>query len=1122
MKAISFPGLRGLLTAQSQVAFNDNATKLVLIGVVQMLLPPDEAARWVGLIALLLVAPFVLFAPLTGWLADRFPKRDVLAWSLWLQLGIMAALAAAFSFQALAVAVAGFFFLGTQSALMAPARRGMVKDLAENRVGEAVGWLEMLCIVAILVGSLAGGQLIDGLAAATGSPWSAALASAIILGLGCIGALVAFRRVPRAPAAGGERFSAGVLFGHVGLFKRLRRDRGIWRAVWGDAAFYLVGGFLMLMLSQVGRELHPDGPGAARATGIMMAVLGGGIALGSLVAARLSRREIALGLVPAGALGMAAVLAGAVFVPFGSPWFLAVLGGAGFFGGWYLVPLGAFLVARSRDEERGQILAGSGMLSSLAGVAAVGLHALAMQWGGVDPRGQFLIAASFLLLVACFSLRWLTAPVLRLAALGLARIRYRVLAVGAANVPSAGGVLLVCNHVSYVDTLVLSIASPRPIRFLSYKGFFDSPVLGRLLRIFGAIPVSATHAREAIRAASDHLTAGEVVCIFPEGQLTRTGTLLELKSGFELIARRAKAPVVVAQLDGLWGSIHSFAGGRYFTKWPRGLVRRVTVSFSRPLAADEATAGVVRETMLDLGATALAERSADDCLPSALVRALKCRAFQTVVHDPSSGRGPLGGLVVLGLALALGRRWRAIPEDRVGVILPPGLGGTLASLGLIFAGKTVVHLNPLVSAATAREILTDSGVHSVVTATPAVRRLPGFPWPANVLFIDRELKQMRWKGFWIAAAGVIPAGILRAFLRRPAAEAARLFTSGSSGRPKAVALTSSNILGNIRQIQETDFLRADDSLLSPLPLFHSFGLTVGLFLPLLSGRKLVTAPSPLDADAITAAGRAGSPTVLLATPTFLRGYLKRVPRDAFGTLRVVLTGAEPLPEKLAAEARERFGCEVLEGYGLTECSPCLAVNMPHPACGRAAHSMQSGWRAGSVGRLLPGIAARFLDPETHLPRRGADRGVLAVRGTNVITAYAGATEGGKFADGWFVTGDVVRIDAEGFLFIEGRVSRFSKIGGEMVPHGTVEAAIREAFPEGEHCVTARPHDGKGEELVVLTTADLPWAGIRAALQDRLPNLWIPKIFVPVDTLPVLGSGKVDLAECRRLANVVAA
>lgn len=237
---------------------------------------------------------------------------------------------------------------------------------------------------------------------------------------------------------------------------------------------------------------------------------------------------------------------------------------------------------------------------------------------------------------------------------------------------------------------------------------------------------------------------------------------------------------------------------------------------------------------------------------------------------------------------------------------------------------------------------------------------------------------------------------------------------------------------------------------------------------------------------------------------------------------MILTGAERLPADLAAAARDRFGCEVFEGYGLTETSPCLAVNRTHPACGPAARSVQSGWRAGSVGRLLPGIAARLLDPETLRPTSDSDRGLLAVRGRNVIEAYADLENSERFIDRWFVTGDIVRFDEEGFLFIEGRMSRFSKIGGEMVSHETVEQAIRETFPDGNHCITARPHADKGEEMVLLTTGSLAACELRTALRGRLPNLWIPREVLPVDSIPLLPTGKVDLAECRRLANLVTA
>lgn len=1094
-------GVGGLLAAQAQVAFNDNATKLVLMGLAQWLLPARGAERATGLISLLLVTPFVLFAPLSGWLADRFPKRHVLAASLWMQLAIMFVLLGAAIVQSLPVAIGGFFLLGIQSALMAPVRRGMVKDLAEDNVGEVIGWMDMLCIAAILGGSLAGSQAIDGLAQAFHSPWAAALAALGALALSCAGALWIFRRVPVHPAAGARPFGHRVLWGHADLFASLRRDRGIWRAALGDSTFYLAGGVLLLALAQVGRGLHPDGAGATRATGLMLALVGMGIAAGSVGAACLNRRRINLGLVPPGALVMAGMFLLLATLPAGGAGYHFTLFALGLGGGLYLVPLGAFLVDRTREEERGKILAASSMLSSLAGIAAVGLHLLAAPLG---PQGQFALLGGLFILTALLSTRMLSQDVLRLIALALSRLRYGVKAEGIENLPARGGALLVCNHVSYVDTIALSLASPRPIRFLSYANFFQAPVLGGILRIFRAIPVSPTHAKDALRRAAEAIQAGELVCIFPEGQLTRTGCLMELKSGFEIIARRTQCPVVVAHLDGLWGSIHSFAGGRYFTKWPRGLRRRITVSFGRPV---EASTEGVRRTMLELGAAALGRRT-ENTLTHTLLEALSGNPFRTALRDGQKAL-PAGDL--LGLALALSRR--PLPGKRVGVLLPPGAAGTIANLGLLLAGKVPVNLNPTQSTAASQHCLEQAGIETVLASRLMRERFPKFPWPETTRLIESELAAARkWR--WLAAAYFVPTGLLaRRLPRAMEDEAVLLFTSGSSGLPKGVPLAHRHLLTNLRQVTETGLLAPRDRLLTALPLFHSFGLTMGLFLPLATRRAIITAPSPLDCEKLAEAARGDAPTVLLTTPTFMRHYLKRVARDAFGTLRLAACGAEKLPEDLRAAFRARFGCEVLEGYGLTEASPVATFNLPHPARGLGADSFQPGGREGSVGRLLPGVAYRLFDMEAN------GRGQLALRGGNIITRYLGGEHAEKFRDGWYLTGDLARIDADGFVFLQGRGSRFSKIGGEMVSH----AAVEEALAPHETCVIGLPSAEKGEELALLTPENLTREDIRALLQKSgAPNLWIPRHIRVVPGLPVLASGKRDLAACRRLAEDTAA
>jgi len=1106
------PGMNRLLFAQAQVAFNDNAVKLVLIGLVQVLLPADEASSLVSLIALLLVGPFLLFAPLTGWLADRFPNRDVVAGSLLLQLAVMILLFVGTWLHSLPIAIGGFFLLGLQSALMSPARRGLVKNLAGDRVGEAIGWMEMSCIVAILGGSLIGGQLIDRVSGALHDPWTAAGIACVVLGIGCALAYGLFLKCPRHPAPAHVPFSPRIVYGHLDLLKTLRGDRSIWWAAIGDSAFYLAGGILMLIFADIGRLLHPTGLGAAGATGLMMALLGGGIAVGSIVAARMSRHHVNLGLVPVGAMGMALTLMILAMLPLGGLGFQGALIMLGVCGGLFLVPLGAFLVDRSPADRRGKILAASSMISSFTGLVAVGAHLAMKKIFDMSPAGQFLALAILLLIVALACLHRTAPHFLRLVALLIARQHYIVKILGTSNLPKSGGALLVCNHVSYVDTIVLSLASPRPIRFLSYEGFFSTPVLGSLLKIFGAIPVSSTRARAALAQAAQYIQNGELVCLFPEGQLTRTGTLLELKSGFEIIARRAECPVIVAHLDGLWGSIFSFEGGCYFKKWPHSLRRSVTVSFAPALMARESTAVRVRQVLLELGAEAFAQRKLPS-LPHLISHSLLNSPWRVALKDEDGKKMHAGMLWVKSLVL-WGLLRKNLRGHRVGVVLPPGFSGAVVNLALILTGRVPVNLNPLASRDTISSCLEAAGVRSIITARVLKQKLPSFPWPLGTFFVEDCLRAsfaQTLRAFlhgWIESRGACCSDD----------EAVLLFTSGSSGLPQGVPLTQRNVVANLTQVRETSFLRQDDTLLTALPLFHSFGLVMGLFLPLVAGRRIVTAVSPLDCERVTKAARCDAPTILLSTPTFLRTYIRRIPRDAFGTLRLVVTGAEKLPEETAGAFRDRFGCEVVEGYGLTETSPVACLGVPHPQRGLGADSLQLGWRAGSVGRLMPGMAVRFYNDGEH--QLGASRGILALRGPNVLSAYlSGSTE--KFDEGWFITGDVAHMDSEGFLYVEGRLSRFSKIGGEMVSHLAVEQAISQVDDKNEEasdCIIGCSCPEKGERLVLLTTRELTREVIRAGFAEKaIPNLWLPRNIVRIPELPMLPSGKLDLASCRRLA-----
>ena len=710
------------------------------------------------------------------------------------------------------------------------------------------------------------------------------------------------------------------------------------------------------------------------------------------------------------------------------------------------------------------------------------------------------------------------------------RCIYRVKLLGGENIPATGGALLLPNHITWVDAVLLQLVCRRPIRFVIYDSIYRQPLLNPFFRLVGAIPIAPGRAKEGLHEASERLRTGEVVCIFPEGELTRTGTLLRIKKGYEVIARRGGAPVVPVWLDQLWGSIFSFEGGRYFSKLPQRLPYPVTVAFGAPLSPEQADVATVREKLLELGASCYEDRPMlRRHLGEACIRGLKKHATHLAVID-GTDHSTLTRGTLLAAACALSRRLKA--EDtgkRIGIVLPPSKGAVLANLAVLLAGKVPVSLNFTAGRDALASAMRKAEITTVVTATVVERKMETFPWPENILRLDAILPPMKKLiGIWRAAVAVLPWFVLTRVLGIPRRgehdEAVLLFTSGSSGEPKGVVLSHRNILANISQFRLMVNLQPDDAVLASLPFFHSFGCTVTLWFPIIEGLRAVTYPNPLDVVKNAELVQRYGCSMLLVTPTFLRSYLRKADKEQLASVRLLIAGAEKLPRAIADAVHERFDKQVLEGYGLTETAPVLSTNLPDVSLNDAGHTVQHAYRAGSVGKLAPGIAAQIRDPDTGAHRSLHDTGMLWVRGANIFEGYLKEPEltAEVVQDGWFRTGDLGRFDDDGFLYIEGRLSRFSKIAGEMVPHETVEAKISEALelPPGERLfvVAGVPDEAKGEALVLLSTVDIVQSDLRAKLSALgVANLWVPRTIKRVDTLPVLGSGKLDLKGCKDLA-----
>ncbi len=711
----------------------------------------------------------------------------------------------------------------------------------------------------------------------------------------------------------------------------------------------------------------------------------------------------------------------------------------------------------------------------------------------------------------------------------LASLVYRVTAFNRERIPE-GGFLLLPNHLTWVDAVVLQVACPRPIRFIVFEEIFKIWWLSWIFRAVGALPISSKRAKDAVKAASEAIQRGEIVCIFPEGELSRTGMLLRLKRGYELIARSAHAPVVPVWLDRLWGSIFSFEGGKYFFKWPRRFPYPVSVAFGAPIPPEKADIATVRERFLELGEHCYQQRpDLESHLGRACLRGLKRNQWHTAVIDGMDHSTlSCGSLLAAAITLSLHLK-RQCRGRRIGIVLPPGKGAVIANLAVALADKVPVNLNFTAGRSSVEAALRIGDVRDCITAHPVMKRLPDFPWPMHLLQLDAELPALKPQIIaWRLAVALLPAWALALLLGLPRIgdreEAVVLFTSGSSGEPKGVVLSHRNLLGNVSQFALMLNLGPKDTVLACLPFFHSFGCTVTLWYPMIEGVRSVTYPNPLEISKNAEIIERYQVTLFCSTPTFLRGYLRKVEPPQLASLQLIVTGAEKLPMELADAFKERFGKDLLQGYGLTETAPVAAVNLPEPKPSSPTDSVQPSSRRGAVGKLAPGMAAQIRDPESDAPRSLHDTGMLWLRGPNIFEGYLNDAKrtADVLVDRWFKTGDLGRFDEDGFLFIEGRMSRFSKIGGEMVPHEVVESKIAEVLelPKDERLIAIAgiPDDAKGEALVVLAARDLDSADLRKKLTDAgLPNLWIPRIVKRVDVIPILASGKLDLARCKELA-----
>jgi acyl-[acyl-carrier-protein]-phospholipid O-acyltransferase/long-chain-fatty-acid--[acyl-carrier-protein] ligase len=1106
-----------LFWTQFLSAFSDNFLKTSIVFLILGTLPGNGSL--VTLAGGVFMAPFFFLSALGGELADRHDKAKIAQRLKLAEFGSVAVAIVGFLSHSLPILFVALFLFGVVAALFGPVKYAILPDLLRREElpgGNAL--VEGATFLAILTGGITAG-----VASNSGADPAQLAGLLTVFSAACYAVSLAI--LPTVPADPTLRINPNILASTVNLVAIVRRDRRLWLMALYGGWFWLVGAVIMSLMPPFVREWLGGGDGVVT---VYLAVFAIAIALGSALAAWMSAGRIVLLPCVAGAFLLAVFSADLAFVAWGLAPVTEARGVADFFAdprslrvtfdlfayavsaGLLIVPSFAALQAWAEPATRARAVAAASVVS--AGFIVVGAVGLALlQQAGFSPSALFAMIAAGSLAATVFIARTLPTSWLRDLLSILYRAVFRMEVHGAHNLAAAGpNAIIALNHVSFLDAgLALSLTDREPV-FAIDSGIAARWWVKPFLKVTRAMPLDPTKPM-ATRTLINAVRAGETLVIFPEGRLTVTGALMKVYDGAGLIADKSGAKVVPVKIDGLEATP--------FSRLKRSQVRRrwfpkVTVTVLEPVSLDVDPAIKGRARRMAAGNALYGIMSdlifrtfdMDRTIFRAVADAAHVHGWSRVaVEDPVTGK--LTYRRLLAGADALGRVFAAETRtgEAVGVMLPNATATAATVLGLMSAGRVPAMINFTAGAANIRAACAAVKATTIVTSRTFVEKGRLEPLVAaleGIRFVYLEDLRERIGRLDRLAALARAGRPIEA--RRPDEPAAILFTSGSEGTPKAVVLSHRNMLANAAQAAARIDFGREDKVFNVLPMFHSFGLTGGFILPLVSGVPVVLYPTPLHYRIVPELVYASNATILFGTDTFLNGYARSAHPYDFRSLRYVLAGAEPVRDSTRRTFLEKFGVRILEGYGVTETAPVLAINTP-------MHN-----RFGTVGRMMPGMEAR-LEPVVGIEEGGR----LFVRGPNVMLGYMRAENPGVLEpppEGWHDTGDIVTIDPEGFITIRGRAKRFAKVGGEMVSLAAVEALAGELWPGRLSAATNRPDPRKGERIVLVT--DEPSATREAfqrfARERGATELMMPAEVVVLGKLPVLGSGKVDHPAVARL------
>ena len=1129
-------------------AFVDLGHKIIIQNTVFKIYDGETQIILTAIVNGLILLPFILLFSPSGYLADKYRKPIVMRMSAIVAVALTLLITISYYQGWFIVSFAMTFLLAVQSAFYSPAKYGYIKEMVgQERLASMNAIVQSVTIFAILSGIFIFSVLFENSLANQVYQNESELISIIapigwiLVLFSIVEAVIAFKIPVQQKTASNlnseKQFKAANYIKAAYLKTNLRtlwNDENIWLSIVGLSIFWGISQVVLASFPALAKDvLNNDNTIVIQG---ILACSGIGVVIGSLIAGSKSKHYIETGFVAIGAIGL--VLSVFLITQLDSVVMMSLdVFMFGVFGGLFIVPLNAMIQFNADDDQLGTVLAGNNWVQNIVMFGFLVTTVLVATLG-IKTLGLFYFVTILTLLGALYTIYRLPHSLIRILVAGLFAGRYKIQVHGFNNLPGNGGVLMLGNHVSFIDFAMIQIACPRKVRFVMHKSYYEHWYIKWFLDIMGVIPIARGESVEALKQINALLKAGEVVCLFPEGAISRNGQLADFKHGFERTVADVDGVILPFYIRGLWGSRFSHSSSFMKSRRVSGLRRDVIVAFGEPLSI-ESKADVVKRRVFDLSISAWQDYTDTlDPIPLAWMRTVKNAPKYKCMADVTGGL-ELSAEKALTSSIAFSQLIKKrSPEQNIGLLLPTSSAGMLINMSVLLLGKTVVNLNYTASIKALQGAIGKADIKTIYTSSRFVKKLMDRGIEIETIFKNvtvyylEELKEqisVAKKILTLLSVKLLPAKLLCFLFSEKVnitSPAAILFSSGSEGKPKGVVLSHQNLMGNIKQVTDVMDLQRHDIIMGSLPQFHAFGLTVTGLLPLIEAVPVVFHPDPTDVVNIGKAISKNKITIMFGTSTFLRLYArnKKVLPLMLESIRLVVAGAERLNDVVRNSFTSKFNLPIYEGYGTTETTPVAGVNIPD-RLEQSAWRIQTGNKPGTIGLPVPGSNFRIVDPQSMQELPANENGLILIGGTQVMLGYLNDPEKTNEVivelDGqrWYKTGDKGHVDEDGFLTIVDRYSRFAKIAGEMISLGVIEDTINNAVSDDVEVVASTiPDDKKGEKVVLLYSGEINEDDLKKIIgEQNLIPIMVPDTYIKVEVLPKLGTGKTDFNKAKAIA-----